>query len=829
MPHKNREHLKAVLQACIIGRLYRGPDLMNKMLLLAAALIAAMPSSAQITRFYNNDAVASREVAVTCGGVQRTIAIAPHASADADCSDAEFTAPADVTVVRADATHQWSVRSEAECANLPLLLPPFGCVSGAATAAVSELAGAAYSWSVDGASIVSGNGGGRIELKLGSGDSAKVSVTVHAGDCTTTSNGVIKLTNPPIVHDLAVSSAQLFQPVTITWQREGDIKSQTLTGTDFDSPIALAPDAASYTYTPSTEGNKVVVLDAVAVKPAGNNSAGGRRRSSATQPVNATMCASATARLEYAIGNCKLPDFRVTVPSAVKPGGTFSAEIVLFSTPDTPPSFNWTVTNGTPSGSTSQRSISIVAGASGQVSIAAEVRMSATCVAAVKKTIEISNACSNPTATVAPLVSDCRKSQVKVSFTGRPPFSGAWSDGLEFTTNENGLIRDVQTGGTYTLRSFHDALCAGTITGSAVMNPPGSVSISMKGSSCANGRIVAKFIGTPPFSGYWSDSRETFTTNDYSIEHAPVPGMPNYFLTAFHDASCTDPNQLRVSNSLTIPDAPTANLRIETTSTLCSTPDRGVLLVADVAGDPPIHVKWSDGLVQDLPYTPARRVIWPEGKTSGSATYSILEASDAHCPAVIRNASLTVRLAAWPYVIHPDGENFKCSGTNSTATLLYPPPARIPIVWSITNGTIVSGQGTGTLTWKAGAPGTDITVTAKYDYGMNDCATTGTMLPKPHVREVMKAPVVSPYDITCDAGKSVDFTLLVDNQTEAWGVYQGLTSEVALPSCKDNPDGTHTCKYTYTNKTGAGSKTITIDYFNTCENRTQAFFTIVVK
>src|SRR3954454_11481431 len=147
---------------------------MNKMLLLAAALIAAMPSSAQITRFYNNDAVASREGAVTCGGVQRTIAIAPHASADADCSDAEFTAPVDVTVVRADATHQWSARSEAECANLPLLLPPFGCVCGAGTGAGSERAGAGSWWSGDAGPIVSGNGGSRIELKLGSGDSAKV-------------------------------------------------------------------------------------------------------------------------------------------------------------------------------------------------------------------------------------------------------------------------------------------------------------------------------------------------------------------------------------------------------------------------------------------------------------------------------------------------------------------------------------------------------------------------------------------------------------------------------------------------------------------------------
>lgn len=723
-----------------------------------------------------------------------------------------------------------SFAQNTQCPSLPMQLPPFGCISGAATAAVNDIAGATYSWSVEGASIVGGNGGSRIELRLGTGDSVKVSVTTHIGDCSTTSDGVIKLTNPPLVHDLAVSAAQVFQPVTITWQHEGDIKSQSLSGTDFDAPIALSPDATSYTYTPSTEGNKVIVLDAVSVTPTGVNAGGGRRRSSATQPVNATMCANASARLEYAIGNCKLPEFRVSVPSAVKPGDTFSAEITLVSAPESAPSYKWTITNGTPTGATDHRTISIVAGSSGQVSVSAEVRTTETCASTVKKNIDITSSCSNPTATVAALVSDCKKSQVKVSFTGRPPFSGTWSDGVEFTTNENAVIRDVLVSGTYTLRSFHDAICDGAINGNPSMNPPGSVSISMKGSMCSNGKIVAKFIGAPPFSGYWSDSRETFTTNDSSIEHTPVPGQPSYFLTSFHDAACTDPNQLRVSNSLNIPDAPTVNLRVETGYTLCSTPDRATMLVGDVIGQPPIHVKWSDGLVQDLPYSPARRIIQSNGRTSGTATYTIVEASDARCPAEIKNASLTVRFADWPYVVRPNTENnFMCSGTNGTATLLYPPPSGIPIIWSIANGTIVSGQGTDTLTWKAGAPGTDVAITAKYDYGLSDCATTGNLLPKPHVRSNMIPPAVSPSNLTCDAGKSVDFTLLVDAETEAWSVYQGLTRDVSLPKCTDNADHTHTCTMTYTNSTGVGSKTVTIDYFNDCELRKQEFFTILVK
>lgn len=76
------------------------------------------------------------------------------------------------------------------------------------------------------------------------------------------------------------------------------------------------------------------MLNAVSITPTGANAGGGRRRVTATQPVNATTCANASARLEYAIGNCKLPAFRVSVPSALKPGDMFTAEITLVSAPE---------------------------------------------------------------------------------------------------------------------------------------------------------------------------------------------------------------------------------------------------------------------------------------------------------------------------------------------------------------------------------------------------------------------------------------------------------------------------------------------------------------
>src|SRR3954447_11743167 len=115
---------------------------MKNLILSLAAVVVALPLVAQeqsLLRFYNNDAASPRDVVVTCGGSERTVTIAPHASADVEAA-CTFVAPSDVIAIRADATQQWGASSDdVSCPTLPLLLPPFGCVSGIASAAVSEI------------------------------------------------------------------------------------------------------------------------------------------------------------------------------------------------------------------------------------------------------------------------------------------------------------------------------------------------------------------------------------------------------------------------------------------------------------------------------------------------------------------------------------------------------------------------------------------------------------------------------------------------------------------------------------------------------------------
>jgi len=108
-------------------------------------------------------------------------------------------------------------------------------------------------------------------------------------------------------------------------------------------------------------------------------------------------------------------------------------------------------------------------------------------------------------------------------------------------------------------------VCDGTISGSVVYAGRAKATIALVGSKCTNGKIVAKFEGTPPFSGTWSDDLTDFTTNNYAIEHTPVPGKWInflYFIGNFHDANCSDPNAYDDSNLLTMNDPPYSSKRI---------------------------------------------------------------------------------------------------------------------------------------------------------------------------------------------------------------------------------------------------------------------------
>jgi len=84
-------------------------------------------------------------------------------------------------------------------------------------------------------------------------------------------------------------------------------------------------------------------------------------------------------------------------------------------------------------------------------------------------TATIAPRCTHPTAHVTGGGSACDAVNITATFTGAPPFTGRWSDGLTFSTSSTQLTRTVRQSGVYTLAEFADAQCAGETSGSAAV------------------------------------------------------------------------------------------------------------------------------------------------------------------------------------------------------------------------------------------------------------------------------------------------------------------------------------------------------------------------
>src|SRR5437773_2487450 len=123
----------------------------------------------------------------------------------------------------------------------PLRLPSSGCKNGTATAAIPFIAGASYAWTVDGGTIVNGDGTERITIRFNDAAASHVAVIVRSGILSSTWNGTIPLRAPLNIHAITAIATATLAPVTITWSYDNDAEpaTQTLSGTDFPVPVVV--------------------------------------------------------------------------------------------------------------------------------------------------------------------------------------------------------------------------------------------------------------------------------------------------------------------------------------------------------------------------------------------------------------------------------------------------------------------------------------------------------------------------------------------------------------------------------------------------------------
>jgi hypothetical protein len=586
-----------------------------------------------------------------------------------------------------------TARLVAECSSaMAVQAPATACKSGTATIAVAAVRGATYTWTVDGGTINGDATGDHITVTLGTKDTATAFVTMNAGTCTSHGSSVIALHGPLIVRP-SIPPGHADEPLTITWIYDnGSPARQTISGSDFGS-VTLAPDVRSYTYTPQTSGSKQIVFDAAMNVSADAPAPAPSRHRAVSGPAGASMCAEAVHTVvPYAVGECVIATPIVRVPSSVVAGSVFEVSLL----PQLNAIATWTITNGSPATATGE-SVMVTAGLSGSVGISLRLTRGA-CTAETNRSVEITAkpACDNPKATVTAGAVGCGFTVVNASFTGTPPFRGTWSDGVPFTTNGMSVSRQITAPGTYGISSFEDSVCGGTASGLVDLPTVGLTAIvtGIENSCVGADVMTVHFTGKPPFTGRWSDN-SSFVTSDMQIEK-PVTEIGLNTLSWVYDA-----NNCYLKISGAVNGRPRPSIVV---SESCLSPefDNVVLISANFyTYAMPLTVTWADNLTQSTTEgDPIWRSIQPLKETT---TFTAVSAHDAYCTATFDIPSVTVY--ASPIPDFHTGLGDICAGSTASVSLDTPPPSGAQVHWFVSNGTILSGEGTRSIQYKSGDVG----------------------------------------------------------------------------------------------------------------------------
>ena len=757
------------------------------------------------------------DATIHCEGVARAIRVEARNTVDLldGCAMATIEAPVALTTFETTLEDgvetQRLLGGDAACPAFAVEAPLFGCRLGTAAVAVPQIPGAAYAWSVEGASVVSGHGTNSLVLALGEGTSARVSATV-TGECTSTAEAVISLRNPLVLEKFEVPANTLANTeTTIQWSYANGASpaSQLLTGEALDAPVPLAGDVRSYKFTPKTTGSKSIQLrasyaPAISVKPP--------RRRRATGPTRAiaSECPSVSADAKIEVGGCGAFNTSIDAPENVDAGSTFTASIFL----RTGETVKWTIDNGTIlSGDTTDTVTVRASNFPGDLKLLARVSSGPNCGETSEARVEVVEpvACNTARPGAALTVENvsCNYATVKATFTGTPPFSGRWSDGTEFQTSNMTLTHDFEQTGVYTIRNLRDSLCAGDVSQTARVSTFGATAtVSLVDGICIPGaKAVATFTGKPPFTGKWAYG-DWFTTNEMSVEMSDFD-VPLAHIEFIKDSECERYNS---SNAIELQERPTASLR-ETSFCTTNISQYAILWVHVTQSEgakPPFTAYWSDGEVTEgNAYSFYRTIVSKEDEIEVS-----LDRVVGTCEAIIdpERRTAVIHYREGPRI--DTSEIVGCIGEPMTIRLKdgYHPDAQFE--WSIDNGEILSGQGTPEITiLQTQHPAARVRVDATFPDGR--CSVfdhAGTILIQPGQILEFK---VEPATIPVGGTTTIHFT--IDQYIEWLSLDVEPTnrrSGLGDPVCTNNG---RTCTQTFTDNVGAGPVDVIVATGNSCK------------
>lgn len=500
----------------------------------------------------------------------------------------------------------------------------------------------------------------------------------------------------------------------MSWFLDAVPQSQTITGHDFEEPVVIPSGQRAFNYVPELPGEKHLTLTVV------------------------TECGTFSRTVKYHIMQCDTVAPPITVDKAsVVRGDTLTASVALLPGHTA----RWVVTGGTPS-ATEGESISIVAGSTGFVRIRVFVsrgnQNATTCEAQSVRNVPITQPCTinEPqlfTYPAIPRPNEYFTLSMNLGFQETVAFNV--TNATVLGTGSNFLDLTAPASGSFTVEyTISKPGCSRTFSRTFEVTPCAPTATVTAGpKSCGSSTVAVDFTGTAPWQGYWNDGSYFFTFEPHLEREVYTAGT--YTISSFVDRDC----QGTVTGSV---DA------------------TGALWPAVFEIDPIVN-----------------------GGFYGAAS----------CPGMVRSAALSA-----------------------------PVPAGAEVVWSVSNGEIVSGQGTGTLQFSGTSPGETV-VSASFRTA-DGCASEPYAVSMTTQGLPEAAITVEPSTIDQGGTAIVKVTLL---NNYMWGMtVSSSLGDTLIPT--GNPDQ-FTYLYEYRSTVGGGTAIISAYTINACgqSNVNTATLTII--
>lgn len=259
------------------------------------------------------------------------------------------------------------------------------------------------------------------------------------------------------------------------------------------------------------------------------------------------------------------------------------------------------------------------------------------------------------------------------------------------------------------------------------------------------------------------------------------------------DANNSCGQSASATTTLTIEGGPvTATANVRAIGSSCS----DYLAYAEFTGTPPYSGTWSNGETFSDSYPAAFM------RPANGGTYTLIEFSDANGAGTITGAA-TFDFVALPRPEVAYDVESACANSIVNAAMTTPLPEGATATWGVSGGTILSGQGTGSVQVQAGEFSylfVSVTVTAP---GACSDQSEWLYLPVSAAAEVQQ-PIFDLYGVY--QGGSTQFTVYLDPGTETWAFENSLGDTMEIVGSPQ--PNVYEVRYTSTH--GAGSSTIRI-------------------